>query len=325
MNDSETRKIKKALDNIIARISDDEYPISLDEKEYKDLLDVQKIMEKNKKVKTEKKVYKKDLDEYLKFVIGKTLLLEQEDDGVNMPTTFDPPVIFEHGFNEFYNRSFSAGEFKKYIDTFREQYSDDCQMTWFLITSFASNTYSVIEQKKERYKDIKIKISALTPKCLKGVVREIKGWRTRYRNLLQKGRNAEKNLLKMQPYSDWGDFDESFMLAAGYKHFCLDKVLSDQGPDFKMMFYDRAEHGYTVGIKSRICFLEKINAIKFIPCPLSGDFHGSSWYTGGGYWILNKSYFDSDEWLDEKWQGIVNKHIGNISAKEKKQFEENNA
>ena len=325
MNDSETRKIKRALDNIIARLSDDEYPISLDEKEYKDLLDVQKIMEKNKKVKTEKKVYKKDLDEYLKFVIGKTLLLEQEDDGVNMPTTFDPPVIFEHGFNEFYNRSFRAGEFKKYIDTFREQYSDDCQMTWFLITSFASNTYSVIEQKKERYKDIKIKISALTPSCLKGVVREIKGWRTRYRNLIQRGGNVEKKSLKMQPYSDWGDFDESFMLAAGYKHFCLDKVLTDIGPDFKMMFYDRSENGYTGGIKSRICFLEKINAIKFIPCPLSGDFHGSSWYTGGGYWILNKSYFDSDEWLDEKWQGIVNKHIGNISAKEKKQFEENNA
>ena len=325
MNDSETRKIKRALDNIIARLSDDEYPISLDEKEYKDLLDVQKIMEKNKKVKTEKKVYKKDLDEYLKFVIGKTLLIKREDDDVDMPTTFNAPVIYQHGFNEFYNRSFRAGEFEKYIGSFQEQFSDERQMTWFIITNFVKNVYLVIKRKKEAYKDVKIKTSALTPGCLKGVVREIKGWRTRYRNLLQKARNTEKHSLKMQPYSDWGDFDESFMLAAGYKHFCLDKVLTDIGPDFKMMFYDRKEHGYTSWIRSRICFLEKINAIKFAPCPLSGSFYGSSWYTGGGYWILNKSYFDSDEWLDEKWQGIVNKYIGNISAKEKKQFEENNA
>jgi len=318
MNDSEIKKIKKALDNIIARLSDDEYPISLDEKEYKDLLDAQKTMQNSKKNKDEKKFCKKDLDEYFKFVIGKTLLLERQDDDVNMPITFNAPVIFQNEFNDFYKRSFSVGEFEKYIDALQNQFADECQMTWFIITNFVSNVYLVIEQKKEVYNDVKIKISALTPKCLKGIVREIKGWRTRYRNLLQKGRNTEKQLLKMQPYSDLGNFDESFMLAAGYKHFCLDKVLCDQGPDFKMMFYDELQYGNKDGIKSRICFLEKINAIKFIPCPLSGNFYGSSWYTGCGYWALNKSYFDSDEWLDKKWQSIVSKHIDNISAKEKK-------
>ena len=309
MNDSETRKIKKALDNIIARLSDDEYPISLDEKEYKDLLDVQKIMvKKNKKQKIEfeKEDCKKGFDNYWKMIMGRIFLYKDDYNEIDMDKIFKPPVFYRSGFNVFYGKKFEEfGDFEDHIDKLEEPFSDEQEITAHIVNETIESILKIMEIHKD-FQDThkkEFEIEFLNVLALKGLVREIKGWITTYRNIYKKVGNREG--LKRQLFSDYGCWDESFPTAAGYKYYCTEQVLADSGNSYKRDFY-KGYNNYWGGWETRILFLQKINAVTYIPSPLAWTLYGSI-----GFWALNKNYHDSDNWSDYKWQELIKEFGGN--------------